>query len=212
MRNLTTTDHVIAQLDQLLRTSFAPAPPLENYPAEEVEDKRELNEDERRHAAGLMRINHTGEVCAQALYFGQAAVARNPDTRAHLLHAADEEGDHLSWCQQRLDELEDRPSVLNPVWYIGSFTIGAGAGLAGDEWSFGFVTETERQVEAHLHDHLEQLPGPDQRSRAIIRQMAADEARHGQEAMDAGGRELPDTLKGLMRMTANVMKAVAYRF
>lgn len=210
MRNYTTLDRFLIQVDQGLRTSFAAAPRAENYPARTVEDGS-LSVDDREHAAGLMRINHTGEVCAQALYFGQSTVARKAETRQHLLAAADEEGQHLAWCQERLDELEGEPSRLNVAWYVGSFSIGAAAGLAGDAWSFGFVSETERQVEAHLHEHMETLPANDNRSRAIVEQMAQEEARHGEEARDAGGRDLPSPVKAAMRLTADVMKFVAYR-
>jgi 3-demethoxyubiquinol 3-hydroxylase len=170
-----------------------------------------LDEEERRHAAGLMRINHVGEVCAQALYMGQAAVARDAKTRAHLLAAAQEETDHLAWCAQRLDELGDRPSLLNPLWYAGSWTIGALAGLRGDGWNLGFVVETERQVEAHLDEHLQRLPVADARSRAILRTMKADEARHAAQAEAQGARALPPPLPSLMAAASRLMKAVAYR-
>jgi ubiquinone biosynthesis monooxygenase Coq7 len=170
-----------------------------------------LDEDERRHAAGLMRINHVGEVCAQALYMGQAAVARDAATRAHLLEAAQEETDHLAWCAQRLEELDDRPSLLNPVWYAGSWTIGALAGLRGDGWNLGFVVETERQVEAHLDAHLQDLPEADGRSRAILRTMKADEARHADAAQARGARALPPPVPSVMALASRVMKAVAYR-
>lgn len=210
MRTYSRFDRLLIQFDQGLRTSFAPAPPAPTYPAAGVEDAS-MSDDERRHAAGLMRINHTGEVCAQALYYGQSLTARSAATRDHLLTAADEEGQHLAWCERRLTELHDRPSRLNGFWYLGSFTLGATAGAIGDRWSFGFVSETERQVEAHLHDHLERLPAGDQRSRAIVRRMAEDEARHGQEARDAGGRELPAPIRCMMRLSADLMKLVAYR-
>jgi 3-demethoxyubiquinol 3-hydroxylase len=170
-----------------------------------------LDEDERRHAAGLMRINHVGEVCAQALYVGQAAVARDAATRAHLLAAAQEETDHLAWCAQRLAELDDRPSLLNPLWYAGGWTIGALAGLRGDGWNLGFVVETERQVEAHLDEHLQRLPAADARSRAILRTMKADEARHAARAEAQGARALPPPLPSLMAAASRLMKAVAYR-
>ncbi|MBS7457850.1 2-polyprenyl-3-methyl-6-methoxy-1,4-benzoquinone monooxygenase [Coralloluteibacterium stylophorae] len=170
-----------------------------------------LEDAERRHAAGLMRINHTGEVCAQALYLGQAAVARDAATAAHLREAAGEETDHLAWCTQRLEELDDRPSLLNPLWYAGSFAIGALAGIRGDGYNLGFVVETERQVEAHLDEHLETLPPADARSRAVLRVMKDDEARHADNAEAAGARRLPFPIPRLMRLTSSVMKAVAYR-
>lgn len=171
----------------------------------------ELDDTERRHAAGLMRINHTGEVCAQALYFGQAALARDAGNRQHLLHAAAEETDHLAWCAQRLQQLDSRPSLLNPLWYAGSYAIGAAAALAGDPVSLGFVVETERQVEAHLAEHLEKLPAQDERSRAVLTTMQADEIRHAQAAQQRGGVELPFPLPQLMHFSSMVMKAVAYR-
>lgn len=170
-----------------------------------------LEDEERRHAAGLMRINHAGEVAAQALYQGQALVARDPRTREQLLAAAREEQDHLRWCEERLQELGDAPSRLQPLWYAGSFAIGAAAGLAGDRWSLGFIDETERQVSEHLGEHLQQLPASDQRSRAIVVAMRKDEDRHGREAREAGGRPLPAPLRGLMRQVAKVMKFGAYR-
>ncbi len=170
-----------------------------------------MAEASRRHAAGLMRINHTGEVCAQALYVGQAAVARDEATRSQLLAAAQEETDHLVWCANRLDELHSRPSLLNPVWYAGSYAIGVLAGMRGDGWNLGFVVETERQVEAHLAEHLETLPAEDRRSRAILATMKADEARHADNAEAAGARVLPEPIPRLMALTSTVMKAVAYR-
>ncbi len=170
-----------------------------------------LDEAERRHAAGLMRINHVGEVCAQALYVGQAAVARDAQTRAQLQAAAQEETDHLAWCADRLRELDSRPSLLNPVWYAGSYAIGLLAGLRGDGWNLGFVVETERQVEAHLDEHLETLPAADARSRAILMVMKADEARHAEHAEAAGARILPQPVPALMAAASKVMKTVAYR-
>lgn len=170
-----------------------------------------LDDDERRHAAGLMRINHAGEVAAQALYRGQALVARESGLRAHLLHAADEEYAHLKWCEQRLQELDSRPSRLEPLWYAGSFAIGAAAGLAGDRISLGFVAETEAQVVAHLDQHLRQLPAGDARSRAVLKVMKEDELRHGGEAQQRGGRTLPAPVRRLMGATALVMKRLAYR-
>jgi ubiquinone biosynthesis monooxygenase Coq7 len=158
-----------------------------------------------------MRINHTGEVCAQALYLGQAALARDADNRAHLLHAAAEETDHLSWCAQRLQQLDSRPSWLNPLWYLGSYAIGAAAAIAGDPVSLGFVVETEHQVEAHLAEHLQKLPGQDQRSHAILAQMQTDEIRHADAAQRRGGIDLPFPLPALMHFSSMVMKVVAYR-
>jgi ubiquinone biosynthesis monooxygenase Coq7 len=170
-----------------------------------------MDAHERRHAAGLMRINHTGEVCAQALYDGQSALARSDDTRRHLQHAAAEETDHLAWCAERLRELDSRPSLLNPLWYAGSYAMGAAAALAGDGVSLGFVVETERQVEAHLAEHLETLPAQDARSRAVLTQMQVDEIRHADEAQARGGVELPFPIPPLMQLTSLLMKKVAYR-
>jgi ubiquinone biosynthesis monooxygenase Coq7 len=171
----------------------------------------EMAESRRRHAAGLMRVNHTGEVCAQALYVGQAAVARDEATRAQLLDAAQEETDHLAWCNERLRELHSRPSLLNPLWYAGSYAIGVAAGLRGDGWNLGFVVETERQVEAHLEQHLRSLPPEDLRSRAILATMKEDEARHAEHAQAAGARALPAPVPRLMALASSLMKAVAYR-
>lgn len=203
-------DRALAEADRALRTLFARpqagrANPSAGIPAADLDDSR------RRHVAGLMRINHVGEICAQALYSGQAVTARDAQTRQHLLAAAAEETDHLAWCSDRLDELGDRPSLLNPLWYGGAFAIGAVAGLLGDPFSLGFVVETERQVEAHLQDHLEQLPADDERSRRILSQMQQDEVRHAQAAQAAGGVDLPAPLPGLMTLASRVMKAVAYR-
>lgn len=171
----------------------------------------ELAVDERRHAAGLMRINHAGEVAAQGLYHGQALAARDAGVRGHLLEAAAEERAHLQWCEQRLAELGDRPSLLQPLWYAGSVAIGAAAGLAGERWSLGFVEETEKQVSEHLDEHLRSLPRQDERSRAVLAAMRSDEQRHGREAAELGARPLPASVKGVMRRVAALMKAAAYR-
>ena len=203
-------ERCLAEADRALRTVFAQPQAGRPNPAGGVDDTA-LDDGQRRQVAGLMRINHVGEICAQALYSGQALTARDPGARAHLLAAAREETDHLAWCAQRLDELGDRPSLLNPLWYGGAFAIGALAGLLGERLSLGFVVETERQVEAHLADHLQRLPPDDQRSRLILAQMQADEARHGQAARAAGGADLPTPLPGLMALASRVMKAVAYR-
>lgn len=211
MRQAAIYDGLFSQIDQALRVVFAPPPGgTAPSPAGDLEDI-EFDPDSRRHAAGLMRINHTGEVCAQALYAGQAAAARTPTVRIEMEQAAREEEDHLAWCAERLEELDSRPSLLNPFWYAGSFTIGALAGLAGDDWSLGFVEATERQVEAHLDDHLDTLPADDQRSRAIVRQMKEDEARHADMALAQGARTLPAPVQNLMGLMAGVMKAIVYR-
>ena len=192
-------------------TTLAGAPSAQRRSPGESQPEADLTPEQQRHAAGLMRINHTGEVCAQALYIGQAAVARDPATRAHLLEAAQEETDHLVWCADRLRELHSRPSLFNPLWYAGSFAIGFTAGMKGDGWNLGFVVETERQVEAHLEEHLHTLPEPDERSRAILQVMKDDEVRHADNALAAGARQLPPPIPTLMAGVSKVMKAVAYR-
>lgn len=203
-------DRVLIDAQNALDTVFGTAAAERPNPGREAPDVV-LDEAERRHAAGLMRVNHVGEVCAQALYVGQAAVARDPATRDALLHAAREETDHLAWCAERLRELDDRPSLLNPLWYAGSHAIGMLAGLRGDGWNLGFVAETERQVEAHIDSHLQRLPAADHRSRAILSVMKDDEARHAQVAMEAGGRALPAPVPALMAAASRLMKAIAYR-
>lgn len=209
-RTLSPFDRLLADAQNALETiAGAPLAARPNPGADQADVV--LDDTERRHAAGLMRINHVGEVCAQALYVGQAAVARDPQTRAQLKAAAQEETDHLAWCADRLRELDSRPSLLNPVWYAGSYAIGLLAGLRGDGWNLGFVVETERQVEAHLDEHLETLPPADARSRAILRVMKADEARHAEHAEAAGARILPQPVPALMAAASNLMKAVAYR-
>lgn len=209
-RQFSPLDRLIIEFQHALGTSLGQAHAERPNPAGSLADP-ELADADRRHAAGLMRINHTGEVCAQALYLGQAAVARDETTRQHLQHAAQEETDHLAWCGDRLAELESRPSVFNPLWYAGSYAIGLAAGLRGDGWNLGFVVETERQVEAHLEEHLQTLPPGDERSRAILRTMKDDEARHADDAEQAGARTLPQPIPRLMALTSKLMKAVAYR-
>jgi ubiquinone biosynthesis monooxygenase Coq7 len=209
-RALTPFDRLLIDAQNALDTVFG-APPAQRPNPAAPEADVVLDDAERRHAAGLMRINHVGEVCAQALYVGQAAVARDETTRHHLLEAAQEETDHLAWCAQRLQELDSRPSLLNPLWYAGSYAIGALAGLRGDGWNLGFVVETERQVEAHLDEHLQTLPVADARSRAILRVMKEDEARHADNAQAQGARVLPPPVPTLMAMASNLMKTIAYR-
>ncbi len=209
-RTLTPLDRLLAGCERALEAIAGSPAAQRPSPAAGIAET-DMDDAERRHAAGLMRINHTGEVCAQALYFGQAALARSADNRDHLLHAAAEETDHLAWCAQRLQQLDSRPSLLNPLWYAGSYAIGAAAALAGDALSLGFVVETERQVEAHLAEHLEKLPAQDQRSRAVLAQMQADEIRHAQAAQQRGGSALPAPLPRLMQLSSLVMKTVAYR-
>jgi len=209
-RGFDAVDRVLVEAQRALETVFGTPAASRPNPAGDTPDI-ELAAGERRHAAGLMRINHVGEVCAQGLYFGQAAVAREPDTRTHLLEAAQEETDHLAWCADRLRELDSRPSLFNPLWYGGSYALGVLAGLRGDGWNLGFVVETERQVEAHLDEHLQTLPEADRRSREILREMKADEARHADSAELAGARILPQPVPALMAAASKLMKAVAYR-
>lgn len=209
-RRLSPLDRVFDQVDQAVRTVLGPPPPASRpSPAEGLPDPP-MNDRERRHAAALMRVNHAGEVMAQGLYQGQALTARLDEVRGAMAQAAVEEFDHLAWCEQRLLELRDRPSVLGPVWYTGAFLLGAGAGLAGDRWSLGFVSETEAQVVNHLEDHLGRLPPADQRSRAIVEQMKVDEAQHGAAARAAGGLPLPAPARGFMALVSKVMTRTAY--
>ena len=203
-------DALIVSFDRALRTLSGIAQPARETPAANLPETP-MNDDERRLAAGLMRVNHTGEVCAQALYAAQALVARDPAIGSRFASAAREEEDHLAWTQQRLAELDDRPSLLNPLWYAGSFAIGAVAGIAGDRVNLGFVVETERQVEAHLHEHLEKLPAADLRSRVILEVMKEDEARHADNAEAQGARVLPQPMPTLMAAASNLMKTIAYR-
>ena len=203
-------DTLISQVDGALRTLNGVETSQRENPAGQAADA-ELGEDERSHAAGLMRVNHAGEVCAQALYEGQAAVARDAETREALLTAAREETDHLVWCAARLEELDSTPSRLNPLFYAASFAMGAVTGLLGDKVSLGFVEATEDQVCRHLEAHLEALPEDDARSRRIIEQMHQDEARHGAEAMAAGGVEFPAPVKALMTAVSRVMTETTYR-
>jgi ubiquinone biosynthesis monooxygenase Coq7 len=218
----TLVDAPLIALDSALRTLFAPhhaGRPCPTVSEAEQLESNTLSEDDKRLSGAYMRVNHVGEVCAQALYTSQALAARlgpgSPAAKAqlarHLEHAGQEETDHLAWCQQRLDQLGDRPSLLNPLWYAGAFAIGLVAGRLGEQVSLGFVVETERQVEAHLDSHLTHLPAKDHASRAIVAQMMADEARHAQEAQHAGAAQLPAPVEGFMRAAAKVMTTVAHR-
>jgi len=202
-------DPVLAAADTALRTLFARPHATRPLPAA-VQAPGEMNEAQRREAGALMRVNHVGEVCAQALYTAQAAVARDPTLRARFAEAAHEETDHLAWTRQRLDDLGARPSILNPLWYAGAFGLGLVAGRLGDPLSLGFVAETERQVEAHLASHLDRLPSSDTASRAVVEQMKLDEARHAAQAIDAGAAELPAPAKALMRLASRVMTTLAH--
>ena len=210
-RQLNPMDRLIAGIDGALRTVAAPNNRhTRKNPAGDTPEA-DLSPGEKSHAAGLMRVNHAGEVAAQGLYQGHAAVARDESTRAQMAKAADEELDHLGWCEQRLSELGESPSLLSPVWYAGSFAIGAASGVLGDRWSLGFVEETERQVADHLSGHLQSLPENDARSRAIVEQMRIEEERHGADAAAAGAAKLPGPVRQLMRVTAKIMTRAAYR-
>ena len=207
----TTADRLVINLDQALRTLFGrPLVTERANPAARLPEA-ELPQQTRDHTARLMRINHTGEVCAQALYQGQALTARHESTRRSMARAAAEENDHLDWCESRVGELGGRLSLLNPLWYAGSFMLGAAAGIAGDRWSLGFVAETEKQVEGHLDEHLEQLAPEDEKTRNILEQMKEDEIRHGQTAKSQGGADLPAPVKQLMRLTSKLMTTSVYR-
>jgi len=203
-----TIDGLLTAADNALRALFAPARAHRRPP--DLPEAVPLSGTDRRRVAGLMRVDHAGEVAAQALYHGQALLARDAQTRDFLLKAAREEGDHLAWCEQRLHELGDRTSLLNPLWYAGSFAIGVAAAAVSDRLSLGFVTETERQVEGHLASHLERLPVDDQRSRRILETMQDDEAGHAEAALAAGAVELPRPVRSLMRMTSKLMTGTAY--
>ena len=204
-------DRFIIEFDTALRSVVGGAHAHRPIPGIDTPSGSLLDAKEREHAAGLMRVNHVGEVCAQALYQAQKLVARNPEIQQMLDHSGREEMDHLAWCETRLQELGSHTSYLNPIWYAGSFAIGLAAGLAGDKWSLGFVAETEKQVENHLEDHLEKLPMEDHRSRAIVDQMRMDEIEHGQAAMSAGGAVLPESIKKFMQVISEVMTTTAYK-
>lgn len=213
-RRLTIADRIIIRMDKGLRSFAGDAAGIGSgtgrpNPAGDAPGA-DLTERERRHVAGLMRVDHAGEVAAQALYHGQALMARTREVRASLEQAAAEENDHLTWCRERLGDLGARPSRLDPLWYAGSFAIGAAAGVAGDRWSQGFVVETERQVIEHLDSHLDSLPAGDGKSRAILEQMRVDEARHATNAMERGAAALPNPVRRLMRRVARVMTGIAY--
>ncbi len=208
-RNLTLADRFVAGLDQGLRAMFASAPATRQNPAARLEPPT-LSPEHTRAAIGLMRVNHSGEVAAQALYQGQALTARRPALSQSLDQAAQEEADHLAWCEDRLQELGGRTSLLNPVWYAGSFSLGALAGLLGDRWNLGFLAETERQVVVHLERHLQLLPAADSRSRAIVEQMRLDEAAHAESATSEGGAELPRPVRRLMSAASKIMTRTSF--
>jgi ubiquinone biosynthesis monooxygenase Coq7 len=203
-------DDLIGQVDRALRTLTGVHGQVRPNPAATIAEP-ELSPAEGSHAAGLMRVNHAGEICAQALYEGQALLARDPETRATLLAAAREEADHLAWCEARLEELGSRPSLLNPAFYAVSYALGAATALLGDRVSLGFVEATEDQVCRHIDEHLAALPPEDARSREILAQMRTDEARHGETALARGGVEFPAPVKQAMRLVSRVMTETTYR-
>lgn len=210
-RNRNVSDRCIEQLDQAVRTIFGePAGSDRSNPAEPLHDDA-FTATSQAESICLMRVNHAGEVCAQALYQGQALTARKRKVRDQMQQASDEENDHLVWCRQRVGELGGHTSLLNPLWYTGSFLLGAATGLLGDKWSLGFLAETERQVVKHLKGHLQRLPENDQKSRAILEQMKTDEARHRDTAINSGGAELPEPAKNAMALMSRVMTTTAYR-
>lgn len=211
MRHYSPIDHLIINLDQAVRTVFGKPQVTERPNPADAHEDSVLSEEERRRTACLMRVNHAGEVSAQALYQGQALTAKLPEVREKMERAALEENDHLDWCEGRIKELGSHTSVLNPAWYAGSFAIGALAGAAGDKWSLGFVAETEHQVVKHLEDHLQHLPHQDMKSRAILEQMKEDETHHATVALEAGGAALPWPVKKLMGLVSRVMTLTAYR-
>ncbi|MGB5255728.1 MAG: 2-polyprenyl-3-methyl-6-methoxy-1,4-benzoquinone monooxygenase [Woeseiaceae bacterium] len=209
-RELSTLDRLLSGADDALRTIAAPAGRgARENPAGLIKEPP-LTTSQKSHAAGLMRVNHAGEVAAQALYRGHASVARDSDIEQQMQQAAAEEYDHLAWCEERIQELGEKPSKLSPLWYAGAYAIGAVSGFLGDKWSLGFIAETEKQVVEHLESHLDGLPAEDARSRAIIEQMRDEEAEHGQKALEAGAADLPRPVKRLMRLTAKVMTRTAY--
>lgn len=203
-------DTLIIEADKVLRTLFATRRSLRPHPDQDLPEA-DLSSDERRHVAGLMRVNHSGEVCAQALYQGQALTSRDPAVREALRDAAHEETEHLAWTEQRLRELGSHTSWLNPLWYMGSLSLGVMAGKLGDRWNLGFLAETEKQVTAHLESHLDRLPASDKKSAAIIRQMAIDETSHAHTAEALGAAQFPPLLKRLMQQTSKLMTSLSYR-
>lgn len=204
-----TLDHLIIEFDKGLRTLFARAQTIRPFPDAGLQEA-EMRESEKKHAAALMRVNHSGEICAQALYQGQALTARDPAVQQALQRAAQEETEHLAWTARRVHELGGHLSLLNPLWYTGSLAIGAVAGLLGDRWNLGFLAETERQVGEHLQSHLDRLPPQDEKSRAIVAQMYTDETGHADLATSLGGAELPQPVQLAMKLNSKVMTSTAY--
>jgi len=209
-RNYSSFDRLIGHLDQALHTVCGPAPRPSRISPAKARNESDLTAAERELAGRLMRINHAGEICAQALYQGQAVTAKLPEVRGKMEQAAQEENDHLAWTEARIRELGTHVSFLNPLWYAGSFAIGALAGAVGDKWSLGFVAETEKQVVEHLSRHLQRLPSGDHQSRAILEQMREDEGRHATVAIESGAAALPEPIKQLMQLTSKVMTKTAY--
>ena len=211
MRKLSFFEQLVCEMDTALRTVFVPKQrsSKRTTPGQDIQEQP-LSVEQTRHIAGLMRVNHAGEVCAQALYQGQALTAKLTHVKTKMAEAAAEEIDHLAWCEQRLRELNSKPSLLNPIWYSGSLMMGILAGLTGDRWSLGFVAETERQVTAHLEKHLHKLPAEDLKTKAILSQMHSDEAHHAQMAHDAGAANLPFIVKKLMHGVSKLMTKSSY--
>ncbi|WP_461521627.1 2-polyprenyl-3-methyl-6-methoxy-1,4-benzoquinone monooxygenase [Porticoccus sp.] len=210
-RHQTLLDGLLLQVDRALRTLVADAPVPDRISPAKTSEEQVLSDDEKRHAAGLMRVNHSGEVCAQALYQGQALTAKLLSVRKDMEQAADEEIDHLAWCEERVKQLGGQPSLLNPLWYGLSFGIGATAGLISDKLSLGFVSATEEQVCKHLQSHLEKLPPQDDKSRAIVEKMLEDESQHAHAALAAGGINFPAPVKTLMSLVSKAMTESSYR-
>lgn len=208
-RTLTPLDRLCLNIDQALRSVFGTAQSTRSSPGDKIPESL-LSPEERKHTAGLMRVNHAGEVCAQALYQGQGLTSRREDVKEKMQQASKEENDHLAWCALRLSELGSHTSYLNPLWYAGSFTIGLTAGLIGDRWSLGFLAETENQVVKHLQSQLNLLPAQDNKSAAILQQMQQDEAHHRDDAKNAGGADLPQPIKLLMSCASKIMVKTAY--
>lgn len=211
MRSFNTTDHFLSQIDKGLRTLLVKSNTRKSpSPADKVESKVELNEHDKKISARLMRVNHAGEIAAQGLYHGHALMAKDENIKQNFNHSAEEEEAHLSWCEKRLDELQDRPSVFTPVWYLGSYAMGAAVGVLGDKWSLGFVSETEKQVVKHLDKHLSRLPEDDIKSREVLLKMREEEAMHDKNAQAAGAYELPQPAKTLMNAVSKIMTKTSY--
>jgi len=207
-RHYNLADTVIGHIDKALNNIFCPQTAFRDYPADQVGEDT-LSAEQKKKAAALMRVNHAGEMAAQALYHGQALIARDPTLKDKLQHASDEEVDHLNWCRRRLEELGEQPSKLDPFWYVGSFAIGMAAGAVGDRWNLGFLAETEYQVVRHLEGHLQNLPEEDKRSRAIVEQMKVDELGHAHLAEDLGAAKLPEMVKSSMQLSSKVMTGLS---